>query len=796
MPSTKSLNAVLPDRIANTQLAPLSRLSRLNLRRALLCGLFLGLGYGSPLHAEPVSPPTAASLTLTDWLNRGVSIAGTVVDTGHSLAYVPMDRTADNDLAVFNFSSQALVHAGTVKGFGNNLFRYGSYLGSIQQEAGLVIWDMTNPVVPRKAASLSGVRQGYFNRPVLDGNRLYHNSYGTMSVIDQGTLLTPKPQLLTSFNAGNMDEWVVAGGYLFGIGQSLGTYSLSVFDVRNAQQITKVAGLQFESARLKSTAGSAMLALLQNNRFLVISCRGENAIHVFDVANPASPTRLAGYVDTSGLPSSGRFSGIAKVDEGRFLMASEWYGVGSYRVSTSGGVSPESSLASVPNSYHVNAAGLFGFVTGWGDDLTLLSLAQPSLPTVIASSDPHSKSPELLVDALDVYTSRDNYRIDPDSGKLQPVQLDLTSMPLAVQDRILLIWKDGGLRLCRREVNNTLSKIGAIPLASATNAEFCGPLLRVFHNNQAYLYDCKIPSNPTYLGKVSATTELGSFPGCVNKDQALFSNFLAIRDAARLVKIYDSYNLAKGPIQTVSNSGNLSRSRDLLFCNTPEGLKIIRSGPGSTVVVTNFPDLAPYSTWNISADSQTMAVWASTQTKLFQIVRGSDYHISIHELGTDSIPSCQCHGGWYGRVADKFFFTNDAFAGISVSRMNNLPVPILTPEIVVEYPVGSSLVDGSSKKSFGTVKVGKTSTAKIFTIRNTGTANLTGLAITKTGAHSSNFIVTAPAKTTLAPGASTTFRARFKPTAVGTRNAAIHIKSNDANENPFDIKLAGQGAAP
>ena len=121
---------------------------------------------------------------------------------------------------------------------------------------------------------------------------------------------------------------------------------------------------------------------------------------------------------------------------------------------------------------------------------------------------------------------------------------------------------------------------------------------------------------------------------------------------------------------------------------------------------------------------------------------------------------------------------------------------VLEPEIVVEQPAGSSLVDGNAKKSFGTVTVGKRSTAKSFTIRNTGTANLTGLAITKTGAHSSNFIVTAPAKTTLAPGASTTFSARFKPTAAGTRNAAIHIKSNDANENPFDIKLAGQGAAP
>ena len=118
------------------------------------------------------------------------------------------------------------------------------------------------------------------------------------------------------------------------------------------------------------------------------------------------------------------------------------------------------------------------------------------------------------------------------------------------------------------------------------------------------------------------------------------------------------------------------------------------------------------------------------------------------------------------------------------------------PEIVVEQPVGSSLVDGTAKKSFGTVKVGKTGTAKSFTIKNTGTANLTGLAISKDGKQKTDFIVRPLTKTTLAAGTSTSFKITFKPTAKGTRNAAIHIKSNDANENPFDIKLTGAGAAP
>ncbi len=118
----------------------------------------------------------------------------------------------------------------------------------------------------------------------------------------------------------------------------------------------------------------------------------------------------------------------------------------------------------------------------------------------------------------------------------------------------------------------------------------------------------------------------------------------------------------------------------------------------------------------------------------------------------------------------------------------------LTPEIVVQQPVGSGMTDGVAKRDFGTVIVGKTGNAKTFTIKNIGTGNLSHLAITKNGTNAANFIVTQPAKTLLTPGTSTTFTVTFKPTAIGSRVAAIHIKSNDANENPFDINLTGLGA--
>lgn len=116
------------------------------------------------------------------------------------------------------------------------------------------------------------------------------------------------------------------------------------------------------------------------------------------------------------------------------------------------------------------------------------------------------------------------------------------------------------------------------------------------------------------------------------------------------------------------------------------------------------------------------------------------------------------------------------------------------PEISVQQPARAELVDGTAKRTFGTVKTGKSGVAKTFVIRNIGNAPLTNLAVIKAGTHSRDFIVTQPPLKTLAPGTSTTFKVTFKPTAAGTRNASLRIRNNDANENPFDIKLSGLGA--
>lgn len=115
-----------------------------------------------------------------------------------------------------------------------------------------------------------------------------------------------------------------------------------------------------------------------------------------------------------------------------------------------------------------------------------------------------------------------------------------------------------------------------------------------------------------------------------------------------------------------------------------------------------------------------------------------------------------------------------------------------SPDIAVEQPAGSSMVDGTAKRSFGTVTVGE-SAVRTFTIRNEGTAKLKGISITTNGANAADFTAEPPAGSILKPGASTTFKVTFSPKAAGTRSAAIHIASNDPDEKPFDIQLGGEG---
>jgi len=126
----------------------------------------------------------------------------------------------------------------------------------------------------------------------------------------------------------------------------------------------------------------------------------------------------------------------------------------------------------------------------------------------------------------------------------------------------------------------------------------------------------------------------------------------------------------------------------------------------------------------------------------------------------------------------------------------SVELTVNAPEIAVEQPIGTDLTDGSASIDCGSSDVGSAAGGVTFTVKNLGTANLTGLAVTKDGSHSGDFTLGSLGTASLAPGASTTFNVTFVPEASGNRTATIHLASNDADEDPFDINLTGYGRTP
>ena len=113
------------------------------------------------------------------------------------------------------------------------------------------------------------------------------------------------------------------------------------------------------------------------------------------------------------------------------------------------------------------------------------------------------------------------------------------------------------------------------------------------------------------------------------------------------------------------------------------------------------------------------------------------------------------------------------------------------PEIAVEAPPGVNQNDGSSAVNIGDTQVGVPVTLPI-SVRNTGTSLLTISAITVDGANSAEFSV--GSLSSIAGGASANLTVTFTPAALGSRRAALHIASDDADEASFDMDLVGIGA--
>ena len=149
--------------------------------------------------------------------------------------------------------------------------------------------------------------------------------------------------------------------------------------------------------------------------------------------------------------------------------------------------------------------------------------------------------------------------------------------------------------------------------------------------------------------------------------------------------------------------------------------------------------------------------------------------------------------------ATTYYFRGFASNSGGTTSSGSLATPgaVIAPTLAVEEPLGKPILQGGVAE-YDAVAVGSDASLT-FTIRNTGNADLTGLAVLIDGANAADFTVTAlPVAPVSGPAGTTTFVVRFAPAAAGSRTALLHLASNDASHNPFDITLTGSatGGSP
>jgi len=89
--------------------------------------------------------------------------------------------------------------------------------------------------------------------------------------------------------------------------------------------------------------------------------------------------------------------------------------------------------------------------------------------------------------------------------------------------------------------------------------------------------------------------------------------------------------------------------------------------------------------------------------------------------------------------------------------------------------------------------VGATTAAKSVTVTNVGTTPVTFTSISVAGTNPGDYQISAnTCSTSLGPGGSCAVSLRFKPTAVGTRNATLSMVDNGGG-SPQTASLTGVG---
>lgn len=129
--------------------------------------------------------------------------------------------------------------------------------------------------------------------------------------------------------------------------------------------------------------------------------------------------------------------------------------------------------------------------------------------------------------------------------------------------------------------------------------------------------------------------------------------------------------------------------------------------------------------------------------------------------------------------------------GTNPAFVLNLSATGVSPEMDLKQPASTPCASGDDR-DFGSVDTGAYADL-VFTIKNTGTGELRGIAASLSGADAEAFSIQGTPPETVAAGGSATLTVRYAPgyTASGVQTAVLQIANTDNDENPYVVDLEG-----
>src|SRR5436190_17840901 len=264
-----------------------------------------GSGITSAFQIFDISDPRAPVLiSQSNLANGGNGVSTDDIWVKHGFAFIVEGGGTANALQVFNVTNPAapvlVGQANLANNAGDRLFVQGKYAYIVEGSSytnSFEIFDISNPAVPVRVSqsNLTAFDQASI---YVQGNYAYIAIGGSGSqgfdIFDVSNPAAPVLKSATDLNYGVPDDGIfVLGNYAY-IAEGAGTTNaFQIFDVSNPSAPVLAGQADLANAGTIDTGGGDAIWVTDGFAYIVEGAGTSNAFEIFDVSNPATPSRVS-----------------------------------------------------------------------------------------------------------------------------------------------------------------------------------------------------------------------------------------------------------------------------------------------------------------------------------------------------------------------------------------------------------------------------------------------------------------------------------------------------------------------